>query len=305
MTIHDSLCVIDWGSSRGRAWIIRSGTIVDSLEWDHGVLTADVGDKRKFLESRIAGALEVHEVETVLGVGMIGSRSGIAETPYLECPVNVAAWVEQSVEAGRVGQASLRLFPGVSSHRSPGGSPGIMRGEEFGVFSLIGNRDHSLFVLPGTHSKWVWTQGESIENFETYPTGEMFHQWRNTGSMSSLLAGFEQVTERGFQLGMGIARDVSNLPSALFSLRARVMLHELDPQDLLGALSGALIMSEVLAGRSNSPGHTKVLLVGSGEVSELYELALQAEGFSVQRAPSDPLSFADRWLKLDHVGSGN
>lgn len=305
MTSHDSLCVVDWGSSRGRAWVIRSGNVVDSVQWDGGILAADLGDKRKFLESRIAATLEVHGVETVLGVGMIGSRNGIAEAPYLSCPVKGGAWLERSVEAGFVGQAALRLFPGVSSDRSPGGSPGIMRGEEHDVFSLLENREHSLFVLPGTHSKWVWTQGDCIENFETYPTGEMFSQWRNTGSMSSLLAGSERVTERGFQLGMRIARDVTNLPSALFSLRARVLLQELDVHDLLGALSGTLIMSEVLAGRSISRDHMAVCLVGSSEISDLYELALEAEGFLVQRATSNPASLANRWLKLDQVRSGN
>ena len=51
-----------------------------------------------------------------------------------------------------------------------------MRGEEvqiFGAMRLAGLAD-SMYVLPGTHSKWATVRGGKITGFRTFMTGEVY-----------------------------------------------------------------------------------------------------------------------------------
>jgi len=64
-----------------------------------------------------------------------------------------------------------------------------MRGEEtqvFGALSLFGVED-GLFVLPGTHSKWVMAGSGGISGFSTYMTGEMFAAARDHTILGRLM----------------------------------------------------------------------------------------------------------------------
>ena len=87
-----AVCVVDWGSSRGRASFIDDGKIVDSVEWEEGILHGALTDKRSYLDLQIAGKLQKYDVPTVLGFGMIGSRSGHGCWHYC-CCLLLGCWV--------------------------------------------------------------------------------------------------------------------------------------------------------------------------------------------------------------------
>ena len=56
-----------------------------------------------------------------------------------------------------------------------GGVPDVMCGEETQVAGAMNNQtENGLFVLPGTHSKWVITSKGRIEGFMTFMSGELF-----------------------------------------------------------------------------------------------------------------------------------
>jgi len=56
----------------------------------------------------------------------------------------------------------------------------MMRGEETEIIglmseaSLASQRNRSLLILPGTHSKHVWIEDQSVVEFRTFMTGELF-----------------------------------------------------------------------------------------------------------------------------------
>ncbi|WP_164135303.1 2-dehydro-3-deoxygalactonokinase, partial [Stenotrophomonas maltophilia] len=81
---------------------------------------------------------------------------GWVEAPYAACPAAFAdlagAIVWRRLETG----TPLGFVPGISLVDA-GGVPDVMRGEEtqvFGALAALSLAD-GVFVLPGTHSKWV------------------------------------------------------------------------------------------------------------------------------------------------------
>ena len=51
--------------------------------------------------------------------------------------------------------------------------PDVMRSEETQVFGSL-DLGLSHFVTPGTHSKWITTEGDRLVRYATYVTGEVF-----------------------------------------------------------------------------------------------------------------------------------
>src|SRR6185437_10778505 len=117
------------------------------------ILRVPDGDFASALRQRIRVWLASGETEVLLS-GMIGSRQGWVEAPYLPCPAG-AADLAAALVAVPFDGGTIRLVPGLSdTDRS--GVPEVMRGEEtqiVGAIESIG--EAGLVCLPGSHSKWV------------------------------------------------------------------------------------------------------------------------------------------------------
>src|SRR5205085_9966700 len=94
--------------------------------------------------------------------------------------------------AGRM----IALVPGLSCEN--GGMPDVMRGEEsqiLGALTLTGASD-GLFLLPGTHSKWVEAAGGRIMSFRTFMTGEVFGALKDHTMLGRLMRDDEPDADR-------------------------------------------------------------------------------------------------------------
>ena len=126
----------------------------------------------------------------IVAAGMIGSRQGWVEVPYVECPAGLSRARRQLTPID-IGQAAqLWIVPGVSMTGNDG-VPDVMRGEETQIFGALTVVEApagvgGLFVLPGTHSKWVRVEDGRIVWFKTFMTGELVlgPGWRTASSAS-------------------------------------------------------------------------------------------------------------------------
>ena len=90
----------------------------------------------------------------VLMSGMIGSRQGWLEAPYVACPAGAAEIAAALVVVPFEG-ADLRVVPGLTC-TDAGGTPEVMRGEETQIVGVLDEMDGAaLACLPGSHSKWA------------------------------------------------------------------------------------------------------------------------------------------------------
>lgn len=295
--------VVDWGSTNGRAWLLEGLEVSASIEWPQGILFGDVAQKRDFLGQKLEGWTSRYPVAVILGVGMLGSRTGLLEVSYLEVPVSEPSWVNAAEDAGLINDVPLRIFPGVSTKSSRSGLASIMRGEESKFFGALNSarrvgRDFDLLVTPGTHSKWISNNGGQLDNFETFPTGELFEQWRYRSSLSTLIPEDAEVTQYGFDFGLSVAAKDAALSSSLFSLRAEVLLGRLEADDLVGAISGFLIGSETRNGQRLFGDSATIALTGDSRLVEHYAEALRQFGIRHELVTVGPTDFVRHYL--DH-----
>src|SRR5579863_1189429 len=164
---------VDWGTTSFRAFrITQDGSIRDRRTALRGILNIQNSKFADSLREEIGPWLAAGENHVLLS-GMIGSRQGWKEAPYVACPAGApeiaASLVEIEFDWGQV-----KLVPGLSGTDEAGVAE-VMRGEEtqvFGVLTAMGGS--GLACLPGTHSKWVRVENSRITGFTTHLTGEAF-----------------------------------------------------------------------------------------------------------------------------------
>src|SRR5215213_5151766 len=86
----DGMIGIDWGTTSLRAYRLDpSGAVLERRESAQGILAVPEGGFPAVLEAEIRPWLDAGE-STVLLCGMVGSRQGWIEAPYLACPAGPA-----------------------------------------------------------------------------------------------------------------------------------------------------------------------------------------------------------------------
>jgi 2-dehydro-3-deoxygalactonokinase len=268
------MIAVDWGTSSFRAYRLdAAGEVVDRRSAAAGLLSCQ-GRFEEVLLQNLSG----WEDKLVVMAGMIGSRNGWHEVPYVPCPAGLAEIAEGMIEISSPAFTSRRIFiaPGLSS-RSEGGLPEVMRGEETQMLGLLDalpeDGPHTL-CLPGTHSKWATASAGRINAFQTAMTGELYAlliQHSLLGALMELDGGDKVSADAAFELGVATSRQPGGLPSHLFSVRTRCLSLELTPTQLPPYLSGLLIGHE-LAGLLGAAQH--VHLIGGTALVQTYKRAL-------------------------------
>jgi 2-dehydro-3-deoxygalactonokinase len=267
----------DWGTSRLRLFRIEHGAVVARCE---GLGIGALEDTAEAaLRDAIAPWREDGDPTTIALCGMVGSRNGWVEVPYVDCPADVPAWL---AGAGRItlDGVPVTIMAGLAC-TAPTGGPDVMRGEETQLFGAIA-RDPALgqgrhrLALPGTHSKWATIEDGRIVAFQTYFTGELFALLRDRSTLLRATMAEERHAAEdeasGFAHGLARARDGAVLLGALFEARSAQLIDSRSPDWATGYLSGLLIGREI-AEVAAAPGET-VSLIGDPRLAARYAQAL-------------------------------
>ena len=288
---------IDWGTTSLRAYRLdEAGGVLDQRESAQGILSVPEGGFAAVLDATIRPWLDAGE-ELVLLCGMIGSRQGWREVPYLACPAGPAEIAGAMAPLPFPGARRCLLVPGLST-RGPEGVPDVMRGEEtklVGLLDELGDAAATL-CLPGTHSKWARLEGGRITGFATRMTGETRAVLLNHSILGRLSAPAREPSDEAFRRGVRRSRERGGLLHHLFGTRALGLMGELAPEETDDYLSGLLIGHEVRAAvEDGPPPGGAVHLAGSATLCRLYALAFAEYG--VQHRQHDP-DIAARGLAL-------
>ena len=271
---------IDWGTTSFRAFRIgRDGGIRERRSAPKGIVNVADGRFGDTLREEIGPWLAAGE-DRVLLSGMIGSRQGWREAPYLPCPAGPAELAGALTDIG-FDWARVKLVPGLSGVDRSGVAE-VMRGEEtqvLGVPALLG--DGGIACLPGTHSKWVRVEGGQISSFTTHMTGEVFGALRGHTILARMM---RDGPPDGAPFDAGIARSAESggLLHHVFGVRALALASRLTESDAPAYLSGILIGHEVRAALAGAPG-VVVHVIGAPELTALYAKAIAACGGYAER----------------------
>jgi 2-dehydro-3-deoxygalactonokinase len=290
------MIAIDWGTSSFRAYRLSdAGAILEMRSAARGLLTVTDGDFARVLDEEIG---DWKEISPVLMCGMIGSRQGWLEVPYLACPASVRQ-VTARVRAVEWGGKQVHIVPGLSCI-DESGIPDVLRGEEtqiFGAMKDLGPGTHSV-CLPGTHSKWVRIKARRIERFATFMTGELFAVLRDHSILGRMMRS-DSRDDAAFMAGVVRSGDTGGMLHHLFGVRSLGLVGKLFNQSSASYLSGLLIGHEL---RSVDEKPKTVNLLGSTQLVAAYAAALSTLGHEVRIL--DPHSSAHGLYRLsrkDHT----
>jgi len=265
---------IDWGSSGFRAYRFnQDSAVVETVESAAGIKFIDNRNFESTLFDQVGHWLQPGDM--VVLSGMITSRNGWVETPYLDCPVNL---LQLSASAARITVREIEclFLPGASQSRPAD----VMRGEELQLLGMASTENEYLAIIPGTHSKWVCVNQRSIKGFRTIATGELFAMLCNHSLIGALCdntkwnnTAFLQAVQSGF--------NSNTIISDLFCCRSGVLLEQISATDAYAHLSGLLIGNEIREGlQLTTAAINRYVLIGDQTLCEKYQSALAHLGFN-------------------------
>lgn len=257
---------VDWGTSRFRAFRLdAAGAVRDRIEAPRGIMTVREGAFPETLRELIGAWLADGE-DRVLMAGMVGSRQGWREAPYIACPAGPEALAAGLLPVAFDG-ARVRIVPGVSDQDGDG-VPEVMRGEETQLVGIAA-RD-GLACLPGSHAKWARLEGGRIAGFSTFLSGEAFAALR-AGTILGRTMPEAPHDSAAFARGVARSAQSGHLLHHLFGVRTQTLFGTLAEAEAASYFSGLLIGHEI---RAAMPAGARVRLIGAAALCELYAHAI-------------------------------
>ena len=274
---------LDWGTSSFRAYLMGSdGIIHETISAPQGILAVKDAGFDEVLETRIS---HWDRALPIMASGMIASRQGWVELPYVACPANLksiaAAVHPHTSKQGR----KLFFVPGIST-RNAQGIPDVIRGEESQVLGASqGGTEH--FVTPGTHSKWIDVSNGEIIGFSTYMTGEVFALLKNHSILGRLMTGETSnpvAFEQGVRAGL---KDPAGFLHRIFSTRTLALFNEMPTDNLSSYLSGQVIGTEIAHAIAKNSMNTHYRILATPALGEHYLTAMKIVGLNVSYGEPD------------------
>ena len=274
---------VDWGTSSFRAYHVGAqGEVINQFADAEGILSVKDKAFEAVLESHIG---DWDRSLPVIASGMITSKQGWIEVPYVDCPASPKD-LAKAIHIHKLANGRVIHFITGLHLKTPSGGHDVMRSEEVQVFGAL-DTGAQHFITPGTHSKWIDVEGDKITNFATYITGETFALLRNHSILGRLMtadgddeAAFRQGVEKAFA-------DPAGLLHSLFSVRALGLFDVLKGDQLSSYLSGLVIGTEVAHATMSVSRDHKYVVLASPNIGKRYERAIKMAGLDVTYG--DPL----------------
>ncbi|MCX3880324.1 2-dehydro-3-deoxygalactonokinase, partial [Stenotrophomonas maltophilia] len=226
-----------WGSTQLRAWRLRDGECIDQLKLSCGVTRLNRQRVEAVFQQQLAPWRGDPALPVVMA-GMIGSDAGWQPVPYLACPLALEALNGQLYEVAE----KVWIVPGLKVAQAA--DYDVMRGEETQLLGARALAPSSVYVMPGTHCKWVLADRRQIHDFRTVLTGELHHLLLQHSLVG---AGLPPQETSAAAFAAGLQRGINSpavLPQ-LFEVRASRVLGALPREQVSEFLSGLLIGAEV------------------------------------------------------------
>ncbi|MBC6535069.1 2-dehydro-3-deoxygalactonokinase [Citrobacter amalonaticus] len=269
---------IDWGSTNLRAWLYQGDKCLESRQSEAGVTRLN-GKSPEAVLAEVTQNWRDSATPVVMA-GMVGSNVGWKIAPYLPVPASFAAIGEQLTPVGD----NVWIIPGLCVSRDD--NHNVMRGEETQLLGARTLSPSSVYVMPGTHCKWVQADAEQIHDFRTVMTGELHHLLLQHSLVGAGLPE-QQTSSDAFAAGLARGIDSPAVLPQLFEVRASHVLGNLPREQVSEFLSGLLIGAEVASMRDFIAHEQTITIVAGASLTSRYQLAFHAMGRDVSAVPGD------------------
>ncbi|MBV8061001.1 MAG: 2-dehydro-3-deoxygalactonokinase [Alphaproteobacteria bacterium] len=243
----------------------------------------------------------------VLMGGAIGTNEGWSEARHMSCPATVETVAQNlhcipDTELGALRSRKIYIVRGLKVTLE-GERRHVMRSEEsksFGAVGLLPEGRHVL-AMPGTHCQWTHLDGQTIDYFCTFMTGEIYHTILKHGCIASCIPTEEAEDLASFERGVTIAMQGFDLLADLHMIRAQNVSGDNPPKSFHSYASGVLIGHELMgATRFFGRKDPLTLVLDKGAKRDLYVRALEIVGWPL----AGELSAEETYLRgLQMIGA--
>jgi 2-dehydro-3-deoxygalactonokinase len=280
MTFPAAFIAVDWGTSNARfALCDEDGQALEIVRGPGAIESR--GRFAEVFDSHVSGWRASHGELPAFMCGMVGSAIGWVETPYLPVPAGLHELADAPVGI----RAGVFVLPGMKC-TNPLGAPDVMRGEETQLFGALCRGElgagHRIVCMPGTHTKWAAMADESLQEFLTAPTGEIFAALCDhtvlVGDRSTPVSHSPAEFERGLAEA---SKHPGLLLHQIFQARSLRLDRQLSTEGAASWMSGLLIGTDVNGALSLFQDHDpseEVLVIGAPSLTESYARALAKVG---------------------------
>ncbi|EOU1339468.1 2-dehydro-3-deoxygalactonokinase [Cronobacter malonaticus] len=271
---------IDWGSTNLRAWLYQDEQCLESRQSEAGVTRLNGRTPEAVLAQVTEGWRD--DATPVVMAGMVGSNAGWKIAPYLPCPARFADIGSQLTTVAE----RVFIIPGLCVSRED--NRNVMRGEETQLLGAHELAPAPLYIMPGTHCKWVQADAQQVNDFRTVMTGELHHLLL-THSLIGAGLPEQQPSADAFNAGLEQGAETDAPLTRLFEVRAAHVLGSLAREHVAEFLSGLLIGNEVASQLRHWQPDSKqpLTLVASPSLASRYQRALSLLGYTAQALEGD------------------
>ena len=298
-----ALLALDWGTTALRgARLDADGRVLEERAFGKGILSVPADGFPAAFDACF-GDWTQGSARACLISGMAGSKQGWVEAPYCPCP---AGFADVAAQLRWITDPALHLptaiVPGLNCEHACGlpqldSVPDVMRGEEVQIFGAmhLGDLQHGLFILPGTHSKWAWVRDGRVTGFRSFMTGEFYALLSQHSLLSRTIDTTAEFDAGAFTLGVARARQGASLLHNAFGTRTLALMARMEAGPLASYLSG-LVIGEELHGNTLTDIQ-QVVLIGSENLTRRYTLA-----FETMDIPTRSMGAEATWAGLHALG---
>lgn len=282
---------VDWGASNFRAYAVdTTGNVKQRTKAHQGVLRIRDGNYAATLKRLLGKWFNKYPSTPILMTGMIGGEHGWQEVENVLAPVteqDLAMGVEKLFNHRF--ERDIYIVPGVRINRDDNVSYDEIRGEEvqvLGALQTLADPKRSYICCPGTHSKWIVTENNTLCDINTFITGELFTLLSRNGLLNNFCENNFTDLEV-FNKGLELVEKNGMLLNDIYTIRNKVMTQQVNQATTSSFLSGVLIGNEVLSAKKMFPEMQEAIIVGSPWLNDMYQLACQHFDLNVQVMKSD------------------
>ncbi len=269
---------IDWGTSNFRAYLLNGKKVIDQVISNDGMKNIKKNNFEKTLIKNISKWFVKNNKLEVWACGMVGSKQGWIEVPYVQAPCKIydVNFLKPKILDDRF---TLSILSGVSQMLPED----IMRGEETliaGYLLTKKNFDGSI-CIPGTHSKWINVKKAKILNFSTFLTGELFDLLSYQSILKFSITDNKFSKDKFIEGINEVFHNPQKFTNQLFQLRAKHLLKNQKSIHTNSLLSGYIVGIELL-GSKDYWYKKDLILIGSKFMNSCYKLALNNKVNSIK-----------------------
>ncbi len=254
--MQNSSIAIDGGTTNTRLTLVSGHTVQGTAKYavgvsdavrDRAVLAGAVRDGIREL-LRQTGVSET-ALRCILASGMITSEYGLCPLEHLNtpCGLDELAAGLYPTRLEDISSVPFAFLRGVKTGGDSWQTADMMRGEETELFGLCERPlPNALYVLPGSHSKWIHTdEAGRIADFSTQLTGELIHAVASDTILKEAVSLSRQAADAEY-LENGYAYACRNGVSAAF-FKVRVLKNSFGIRDdrLFSFFVGAALAPEI------------------------------------------------------------